>query len=177
MVAHRHPFMMITGGLKIGFFHFFVPIFFWNVFPEIWFAFLIWVIYGFIALDRMILKWYFDSIVVTDMSLIDVTWNGLFERSSVRLEYNMIEGTSFGFKGFLQTVFNFGTIQVMRQGGVIGIELKDAMNPSRVESVILNYQEKYLADTNMKEIKSLKSLLSEMVKKHVQEMKEIEVDF
>jgi len=176
-VAHRHPFLMIKEGFKITVLFFFLPIFLWFVFPEIWFAFLIWVIYGFIAFNKMIFNWYFDAILITDMSLVDVTWNGPFDRSSIRVEYSMIEGTSYHFKGILQTVFNYGTIQISRSSGVVAIEQKDVINPAKVESVILSYQEKYLASKSMKDADSLKNLLSEMVKKHTSELKEIEVDY
>ena len=176
-VVHRHPFLMIKAGAKISVLHFFIPIFLWNVFPEAWFVFLIWLIYGVITISKMIFNWYFDAILVTDMSLMDVRWNGPFDRSSVRLEYTMIEGTSYNFKGILQTIFNFGTVQINRQGGAVGIELKDAINPPKVESVIMSYQEKYVASKNLEDVSSLKSLLSEMVKKHTKELKEIEIDF
>lgn len=176
-VVHRHHFVMIKGLFKIAVLHFFIPIFLWYVFPEIWFIFLVWVSYGFIAMNIMIFKWYFDAILVSNMSLIDVNWNGPFDRNSVRLEYAMVEGTSYAFKGIMQTLFNYGTIQVNRQGGGVGIELKDAINPAKVESVILSYQEKYLADKNLEDIGSLKSLLTEMIRKHAKELKEIEVDF
>ena len=177
MVVHRQPFSLIWDVIKLGFLSVFLPIFFWNVFPEVWFLCLIWILYGVVKLDKKIFKWYFDSILITNMSLIDVTWNGFFERSAVRLEYAMIEGTSVGYNGFLQTIFRFGTIKVMRQGGIVGIELTDAMRPAKVESVILNYQEKYLADSNISELNNLKGLLGGMVKKHLSDMKEVKVDF
>lgn len=176
-VAHRHPFLLLKGALINGFFHSFLPIFFWYVFPEAWYVFTVWLIYGFIAMNLMVFNWYFDSILVTSMSLIDVKWNGPFDRSSVRLEYQMIEGTTYVFKGILQTVFNYGLIQISRQGGVVGISLDDAIAPTKVESVILSYQEKYLSERNMEDVSSLKNLLSEMIRKHAKELKEIEVDF
>lgn len=175
-VVHRHPFLMIKEGVKIGLLHFFLPIFLWNVFPEVYFVFLVWVIYGFIAINKMIFNWYFDAVLVTDLSLLDVKWNGPFDRTSARLEYSMIEGTSFRFKGILQTLFNYGIIQVNRQGGDVGIELKDAIDPAKAESVIMSYQEQYLSSKSMEDVKSLKNLLSEMVKKHASEMKDIKVD-
>lgn len=176
-VVHRHFFVILRDGLKISFLHLFLPIFFWYVFPELWFAFLVWLLYGFIAINKMIFNWYFDAILVTSKSLIDVKWNGPFDRESLRLEYSMVEGTSPIYKGIVQTVFNFGTIQVNRQGGDVGLELKDAVNPSKAESVIMSYQEKFLDNKNVEDVDSLKNLLGEMIKKHVKEMKEIEVDY
>jgi len=128
-------------------------------------------------MNIMIFNWYFDAILVTNISLIDVSWYGPFNRTSVRLEYAMVEGTSYAFKGLMQTLFNYGTIQVNRQGGGVGIELRDAINPAKVESVVLSYQEKYLSDKNLEDIGSLKTLLSEMIRKHARELKEIEVDY
>ncbi len=177
LVAHRHPFLMVKRGAKIGVLFFFIPIFLWFVFPEGWFIFLIWVIYGFIAFNKMIFNWYFDAVLITNMSLVDVTWNGPFDRSSVRVEYAMVEGTSYHFKGILQTLFNYGTIQVTRLTGVVAIEQKDVINPAKVESVLLSYQEQYLSRKSMQDSNALKNLLSEMVKKHTTELNEIEVDY
>lgn len=176
-VAHRHHFLMVKQGLMIVVFHFFVPIFLWFVFPEIWFVFLVWLLYGFIALNKVIFNWYFDALLVTSLSLVDVAWNGPFDRSSVRVEYTMIEGTSYQFKGILQTLFNYGTIQISRSSGVVAIEQKDVINPSKVESVILAYQEKYVSTKNFEDVNSLKMLLGSMIKKHAEELKEIEVDY
>lgn len=176
-VARRHPFVLAGSLLKIAFFKFFAPIFLWFVFPELWFAWMIWLIYGFISLDKALFSWYFDVILVTDMSLVDIKWHGFFDRESLRLEYANVEGTTFVFKGFFQTVFNYGLLQINRQGGGVGLELKDAINPAKVESIVMSYQEKYMSDKNFEDVKSLKNLLGEMIKKHAQEMKQIEVDF
>lgn len=176
-IARRHFFVLLGDIMKITLFKFFVPLFLWFVFPELWFAWLVWLIYGFISLDKVIFSWYFDVLLVTDLSLIDIKWHGFFDKESVRLEYANIEGTSYFFKGFFQTVFNYGLLQVNRQGGGVGLQLPDAVSPSKVESIIMSYQEKYLSDKNFQDVKSLKNLLGEMVKKHAQEMKEIEVDF
>lgn len=176
-IARRHPLMLVKNGLMIVFFHFFLPIFFWNVFPEIWFVFLVWLIYGFISINKLIFNWYFDAVLVTSMGLVDVKWNGPFDRSSNRMEYTMIEGTSYQFKGVLQTLFNFGTIQVNRSTGAIGIEQEDVIDPVKVESIILDYQEKYITQKNFKDSTALKNLLSEMVKDYASKIDEIEIKF
>jgi len=179
-VAHRHPFLMFKNGLKITFFGFIIPIFFWNVFPEIWFVFLIWLLVGFIQINKMIFNWYFDSLLITSVSVIDVRWDGPFHRTSVRLEYSMIEGTTYSFQGILQTLFNYGNLNVNRQGGGSGLELKDTINPSRVESILMQYQETFLEDKGMEESKRLRGLLSELVARHVKDGgggQEVEVEF
>ncbi len=126
-----------------------------------------------INLYQLIFNYYFDAVLITKKSLIDVKWEGPFNRTSVRLDYSMIEGSTTSTPGFIHTIFNFGTIQINRQGGSVGIELKDAINPARIEGLVLKMQEKYLNDKNFKEIKTLKGLLSNMVSQH---LKEVEVD-
>lgn len=176
-IARRHLFVLMGDMLKIAAFKFFIPIFLWFVFPELWFAWLVWVIYGIISLNKVIFTWYYDVILVTDVSLIDIKWHGFFDKESIRLEYANVEGTSYYFKGFFQTVFNYGLMQVNRLGGGVGLELLDAISPAKVESIVMSYQEKYLSDKNFEDVKSLKNLLGEMVKKHTQDIKEIEVDY
>lgn len=176
-IARRHIFILAGEIFKIAVLKFFVPIFFWFVFPELWFAWLVWVLYGGISLNKVIFQWYFDVILVTDLSLIDIKWHGFFEKESVRLEYANVEGTSYNFKGFFQTIFNYGLLQINRQGGGVGLELPDAITPAKVESIVMLYQEKYLSDKSMSDVASLKNLLGEMIKKHTDEMKEIEVDY
>ncbi|MGL5830672.1 MAG: hypothetical protein ACRCZE_00825 [Candidatus Altimarinota bacterium] len=176
-IAHRHPFLMIKLSAKIIFFGFFIPIFLWYMFPEIWFIFLIWVLWGVIELNKMVFNWYFDAILVTNLSLIDVKWNGPFDRTSDRLQYTMIEGTSYAFRGLIQTFFNYGNIKVNRQGGEVGISLDDAIHPARLESVIIKTQEKFLESKNLQDVRALKNLLGDMLTRHANDVKEIEIDF
>ncbi len=172
--ARRHPFVMLKEGLKISFFGFVLPIILWYLFPEIWFVFLIWILVGVISMNKVIFNWYFDAILVTNISLIDVKWNGPFDRTSIRMEYQNIQGVMVQVQKLWNTIFNYGLLQVVSAGGIVTIELEDCINPNRVESIIIAYQDQYLTNKNHKEVETLKSLLGSMVSQHV---KEIEVDF
>ncbi|MBD3270267.1 hypothetical protein GF376_01965 [Candidatus Peregrinibacteria bacterium] len=176
-IVHRHPFILVKDFLKIVFFGFLLPIFFWYLFPEIWFVFMIWLMVGVIAINKLIFNWYFDALLITNASLIDVKWNGPFDRTSIRLEYAMIEGTTYAVQGFWRTVFNFGSIQINRQGGTVGVELPDAINPAKVESLILSYQEEFMSNKSLKDVNTLKSLLGSMISQHADKLNEIEVDY
>jgi len=175
-VTHRHPFLMVNGGIKIIFLGFIVPVFFWNVFPEIWLIFFIWVLVAFVQLNKLMFNWYYDSLLITTTSVVDVSWNGPFHRTSERLEYSNIEGVTYSFIGVLQTVGNYGDLQVNKQGGTGGLVLKDSINPIKVEKILMDYQKQYLEQKNMTEATKLKGLLSELVAKHVKDG-EIEVNF
>jgi hypothetical protein len=104
---------------------------------------------------------------VTNVSLLKTYWSGFFDRSSSRLEYPMIEGISYSIQGFRHTVFNYGHVHINRSGGSSVIELPDAVNPPRVERLILTHQEKFVSDQSVKDSETLKSLLVSMVRHHV----------
>ncbi len=176
-VAHRHPIILVRESLKVAFFGFLLPILFWYIFPEVWFVFLVWVIVGVIAVNKVLFNWYFDALLITNQSLIDVNWNGPFDRTSVRLEYFQIEGTTYAVQGFWRTIFNFGVIQVNRAGGTVGIELNDAVNPARIESIIMHYQEQFLSRKNLQDVNALKQLLGNMLSQHADQLSDIEVDY
>lgn len=165
-VFHRHPFVMLPSLGRILFFTFLVPLFLFYMFPEFALFFFLWIGVGTIRLVYLFFNWYHDALLVTTVSLLKTYWNGFFDRSSSRLEYPMIEGISYAIQGFRRTVFNYGHVHINRSGGSSAIELPDAMNPPKVERVILTHQEKFVSDQSMKDSETLKSLLVTMIRNH-----------
>jgi hypothetical protein len=165
-VFHRHPFIMIPSLGRILFFTFLVPLFLFYMFPEFALFFFIWMGVGLVRLVYLLFNWYHDALLVTTVSLLKTYWSGFFDRSSSRLEYPMIEGISYTIQGFRRTVFNYGHVHINRSGGSSAIELPDAMNPPKVERLILTHQEKFVSDQSMKDSETLKSLLVTMLRHH-----------
>jgi hypothetical protein len=153
-----------------------LPTFLWYLFPEVWFLFALWILIGVARMGVIIFNWYLDVILVTSVSLIDVKWNGPFDRTSMRLEYNMIEGTSYAIRGIIQTMFNFGTLKVEGAGGTSVIQLPDAMNPAKIEKRILERQEAFVGEQNLRDVKSLKNLLSSMLSQHAKDVNPLELE-
>ncbi len=171
-VFHRHPFILIPSLGRILFFTFLVPLFLFYLFPEFTLFFLIWGVVGVLRLVYLFFNWYHDALLVTNVSLLKTYWSGFFDRSSSRLEYPMIEGISYAIQGFRRTVFNYGHVHINRSGGSSAIELPDAVNPPKVERVILFHQEKFVSDQSMKDSETLKSLLVTMIRHHNKSGKE-----
>ncbi len=165
-VFHRHPFIMIPDIGRIMFFTFLVPLFLFYLFPEFAVFFFLWMAVGAIRLMYLVFNWYHDALLVTSVSLLKTYWSGFFDRSSSRLEYPMIEGISYTIQGFRRTVFNYGHIHVNRSGGASVLDLPDAVNPPKVERVILTHQEKFVTDQSMKDSETLKTLLVTMLRHH-----------
>jgi len=170
-VFHRHPFIVIPkviGTLLLGVG---IPAILWYLFPQFWLLFFLWIFVTALRIFRLLMVWYHDVILVTDVSLIDVYWQGLFNKSSTRLEYQMIEGVSQEVRGIIRTMFKYGDISVQVMSGGNSIGLKDAMNPKKIEKIIMDYQQKMASDQNMKDANALKSLLLTMVRQHIKDEK------
>lgn len=165
-VFHRHPFVIFPEFLRLVFFGYFLPIFLWILFPAFLPFFLFWGFISTIRLVYVILQWYHDVLLVTNVSLLDVQWQGFFHRTSSRLEWNMIEGVSCEIQGFLRTVFHYGLVSISHAGGGNALQLKDAMNPHKVEHQIMAYQEKFVTHQHLKDADALKNLLTTMLRHH-----------
>ncbi len=50
-IAHRHPFVLLKGGWKVVLFGFVLPIFFWNLFPELWVVVFAWLLAVLISIN------------------------------------------------------------------------------------------------------------------------------
>lgn len=110
------------------------------------------------------LNWYHDSILATEMSLIAVRWNGFFDRSSSRMEYQMINGTACEIRGLRRTVFNYGHVTIT--GSATSMQLRDVYNPKRMEKKVMFQQEKYVYHQAMTDSDALKTLLANVVRNH-----------
>jgi hypothetical protein len=165
-VFHRHPFVMLMDFLRILFFGFAIPLFLFYLFPDLWIIFAIWMCISALRILYVLADWYHDVILVSNVSLLSVQWNGFFDRVSSRLEYTLIDGSSSEIRGFRKTVFNYGDVSITHGSGV-PLTLRDVYNPKRVEKKIMTYQEKFVTDLNLKDANTLKTLLATMLRHHV----------
>ncbi len=166
-ICHRHPLVFLPDALKVLFFGFIIPAFLFYLFPDYVVFFSIWFAISTVRLLRVVLIWYHDSLLLTNVSLIDVVWHGLFNRTTSRLEYSMIEGVTLEIQGFLKVVFNYGDVKVQGAGGGTYINLRDAINPRKVEKLVMAYQEKFVTDQSFKDSDALKNLLTSLIRQHI----------
>jgi len=166
-VCHRHPIVFLPDILRILFFGYVIPLFLVFLFPDYLIFFGLWMLISTYRLFRVFMLWYHDSLLLTTVSVIDVVWHGFFNRITSRLEYSMIEGVTLDVHGFFKVVFNYGDVKVQGAGGGSYINLRDAMNPRRVEKLVMINQEKFVTDQTFKDSESLKSLLTSLVRQHM----------
>lgn len=168
---HSHPIVIMKNLVKVFFIGIFIPVFLAFVFPEIAFFCVIWLAIGFIRLGFVFLDWYHDTILVTQSTLIDIQWKGLFTRLSMRLEFSSIEGITTEIKGPLQLFLNYGNIMITTEGGSTQFVLEEVRYPRYVEMKILEYQGKYLSKKQFQDAHQLKLLIATMLKNNVLDKK------
>jgi hypothetical protein len=172
--VHKHWFVIYKSGFKIAFFGMLLPVIFFSLFSTK-FALVIfgaWFLIGFIRFLYEVADFYFDVLLITDRGIVDLDWRGIFDKSSTRVDFETVIGAAHEKKGFFANILNFGdfTIQKDSLGDVISLPF--AANPFEAEQQTLLTREKYLQKKGLEDEKILKSILSGMVKGHLQRKRE-----
>lgn len=162
-LAHAHPLTVYKGFLKRGFYGLALPGLFYIMLPPFIVVWLVWTGFGVLSLIAFFLDWYFDALLVTSTSLIDVQWDGIFTRSSTRIEYHTIDGISYEKAGFWALVFNYGDIAIERIGGGKPVGIKKVSFPKTVEREVLEAKSEFMRSKNLRDHNTLKDLISNMV--------------
>jgi len=167
-IAHRHILIFKISAAKTTFFGLVIPAFLYLLFPGLVMPLLIWTALGIAGIIYHFLDWYFDVWILTNLGIIDLEYKGLFDFTSTRIEYHMIEGIAYNIKGLMPTVFNYGDMIVDKLGAQTQVTLKDAASPKKLERRIMNYQERYVSERSVRDHNALKGMLAEMIAYHVQ---------
>lgn len=167
-VAHTHPFTLYTDFIKNLFFGLLLPGLFYLMMPPLWIVWAAWASMGAITLFLFFLDWYFDALLVTNQSLIDLQWEGLWNRASTRIEYHTIEGVSYVKNGFWSVILNYGDISIERLGVGRPVGLASVSFPKTLEREILQAQNEFMRNKSFRDHQTLKDLLGNMVKDYSQ---------
>lgn len=166
--VHKHWVSIMKPSFEVGFFGILLP---WTLYaiglntPLFFWVAVIWSILAYVRFMYLLVDWYCDVWLITDMSVITVQWNGIFNNISARTGYEDIEGASYEIKGFWATILRYGNITLRVMSGS-NFNLKNSANPKKAELALARFQDQYLNDRNMQDTSSLKSLLSDLVSHH-----------
>ena len=136
--------------------------------PFTWPVLLIWFGVGVFWYALKFFEWYFDCLLITNVGIIDIERRGIFDNTSKRIEYHMIDGVSYTIAGFLPTVLNYGDLVIDKLGAGMQINLKDCGNPRRVDRSIMKHQERFVKSKSFTDHEALKGMLAEMIANHAQ---------
>lgn len=163
---HRHPFVILKELIVIIIIGLALPIGLWYLFPELLIISAIWVFISLIRILRVLTVWYYDSILVTTNGIVDIYWNGFFDRTSSRMEYINAGGVAIEVRKFHRVLFNYGRVAVKNVGNMDAFVLEDCMNPRKAERIITYYIEHFNQDQKFKDSETLKELLAAMLQNH-----------
>jgi len=88
--------------------------------------------------------YYLDIWIVTDERIIAMEQKGLFNRTVAELRLDKIQDVSSEIKGFLPTIFKYGTVQVQTASGEDNFVFDEAKAPELAARQILELHEAYL---------------------------------
>lgn len=162
-IAHRHIFTEYKRLFKVIFLGGFLPLVFFVLFPPLKIAWGIWLLFGMLKFIYDLADWYFDAWLVTNLSIIDVEWNGFFNRTSTRIEYTAIKGVSYEIKGFWNTILRYGDVNLELATLNSIVTLEEATSPRSVERAILDTQAKFMDSKNLEDQETLKEILIGMI--------------
>lgn len=91
------------------------------------------------ALERF-LGWYFNVYIITDERIIDVDFCNLIYKEISSAEIENIEDVTMIMGGVIQTIFNYGLINIQTAAEVPQLEFEDVPNPALVVQVLKRMQ-------------------------------------
>lgn len=168
LIIHHHL-IIIIKPLLINSAIFILPAaFFWLLFPEAWVIWLVWLGIGLVKLKMLIFAYYFNALLITNLNLVDVEWISLFNRSAQRIEYGQIESFAYNVNGFLNTILNIGDITINKISGS-QITVESIFNPKQRVQMLSKLQDEMVQGQLHKDHSSLKNILTNMLKDHIEE--------
>ncbi|MFH1404957.1 MAG: PH domain-containing protein [Patescibacteria group bacterium] len=81
--------------------------------------------------------YYLDSWVVSNERVLNIEQHGLFHRITSELHLAQVEDVTAETQGPIQTIFNFGNVQVQTAAERAMFQFKNIPNPERVKQKIL----------------------------------------
>ncbi|PKL36881.1 hypothetical protein CVV38_03230 [Candidatus Peregrinibacteria bacterium HGW-Peregrinibacteria-1] len=170
-IAHKSLITLKLKAVKPVFLGLIIPVILYLLIPKLFPFLTIWVIIGFFTLIYHVIDWYFDVWILTNIGVIDIEYNGLFNMTSTRIDYHQIEGIAYSINGFFQTIFNFGDITIDKMGSQTSLILKEASRPKRLERTLMKLQEEYVFERSVQDHNALKNMLSDMIAYHIKNEK------
>lgn len=168
--VHHHIFTVFKPLAIVTLFFIAPPILLWIAQPKLALIWMIWIALGVIKFILEIIAWYFNALLVTNLNLVDVEWNGVFDRSALRIEYNQIESFSYNISGFINTVFNIGDLSIAKISGN-QITVKGIFKPKKRTQILTKIQDKLVSMQLQKDHTNLKNILTNMLQTHIQDNK------
>jgi hypothetical protein len=85
-----------------------------------------------------VLDFYYDIVVVTDRRMADIDQEQLFYRRISQLNLEDVEDATSTSKGFLPTLFNYGTVLIQTAGSEQEFHMDNVRFPQEIAAIVLD---------------------------------------
>ena len=167
---HHHWITVKDVMVKIAVFGYLIPVsmlvFFTGLDSPMSLLFYAWIIISLMYSIYAFLDWYLDAWLLTDVSIIETTWDGFFKQRSSRIEYASIESVDVEVKGIKQTMLNYGNLNLIKSSGV-NVRMEKIAKPNRASTWISTIRSEALVNKNVQNSESIKTLLADIIENHI----------
>ena len=128
------PKFLLLGLLFVVPFFFLFPLFKQGTFGIV--LFIVLVSFAALIIWREYFKWIRTVLIITTKRVVDVEQRGFFYKVVSESQHLQIDEVTYAKKGFLETVFRFGTIKLHMRGEGADIEFERVPRPELVYDLI-----------------------------------------
>ncbi len=93
------------------------------------------VVFSYILVNFM--KWFYNIILITDRSVVDIDYDGLLHHDVAITNFNLIQDVNYTKTGFFRSLFNYGDLFVQTAGGKENLEALGVPNPALASKIIV----------------------------------------
>lgn len=86
----------------------------------------------------------FDSLVVTNYRVFDVSQSSIFNKKITEINLKDIKSISFTKNGIIRTIFNFGDLKIETENSITNLEIKDIKDPFDIQQLINDRKDKLI---------------------------------
>jgi membrane protein YdbS with pleckstrin-like domain len=101
---------------------------------------LMWYLFVFSYSLEKFLSWYFNVYIITDERVVDIDFYNLAYKEISDAEIENIEDVTLIMGGAIQTLFNFGRVQIQTAGQVPEIQFEQVPQPAKIVDVLKQLQ-------------------------------------
>ena len=102
----------------------------------------VYVIFLLLSLFIILVLYYLNIQIVTDLRVVDITQEGLFDHTVSELHIDKIEDATSETTGVFGTIFGYGMVYVQTAGTKERFEFENVPNPAGIEKLILSLYER-----------------------------------
>lgn len=100
---------------------------------------------GLVLLVRLLILYFFNVLIITNLRLIDVDQRGFFTQVVSETTYDKIQDVSYAIKGLGQTLLQYGNVMIQTAGNQANLEIRSVRYPERVHELVMKVQAEYRA--------------------------------